>query len=182
METKWCPRCEQDVPISDWYRNAGRRDGLSSYCRACYAALNEDLRKRNRFALIEAMGGACERCGFSDPRALQIDHVGGGGAREPRARHGKKWAEYVLAHRDEFALLCANCNWIKRAENEEYIGIRDYGRVPPDERVVRPSRRWTPEQRAAQSEKSKAMFKDPAFREKFFGADNPRRAGRAPSP
>lgn len=177
-ETKWCPRCEQEVPISEWYRNTGRRDGLSSYCRPCYAALNEDLRRRDRAALIEAMGGQCERCGFADFRALQVDHIDGGGHTETRYRHGKKWTAHVLANRDDFALLCANCNVIKRIENAEHVGERDYGRVPPSERVVRPSRRWTPEQRAAQSEKSKRLFEDAEFRAKFYGAPNPRRSGK----
>ena len=118
-------------PRSEYYRNAGRHDGVSTYCVPCYAALNNDLARRNRADLIAALGGACERCGFDDPRALQVDHIKGG-VRETRPRSGKKWTSHVLAHPDEFQLLCANCNTIKRIEEREHIGTRDYGRVPPE--------------------------------------------------
>lgn len=74
-----------------------------------------------RAEAVAKLGGACKRCGFADPRALQIDHV-----------HGDGWAELrngantflhlkrVLADKaNRYQLLCANCNWIKRAENGE---------------------------------------------------------------
>lgn len=75
----------------------------------------------------EALGGKCLHCGFADARALQIDHVAGGGAKELRAgrRKGSIGTYYkrvlVAAEQGtgEFQLLCANCNWIKRHENDE---------------------------------------------------------------
>ena len=128
---KRCPRCGVVKPRSEYYRNAGRHDGVSTYCVPCYAALNNDLARRNRADLIAALGGACERCGFDDPRALQVDHVKGRDG--PRGNvNTRKWYAHVLAHPDEFQLLCANCNVIKRIEEREHIGTRDYGRVPPE--------------------------------------------------
>jgi hypothetical protein len=178
--TKWCAKCEREVPIGDWYRNAGRRDGLSVYCRPCYLAYGQAMRQRDRAQFLDDLGGRCVRCGFSDPRALQVDHVAGRNGQPRGATNSRKFYEYVLAHREEFQLLCANCNIIKKMELSEF-GEADHGRVPPTDRVERPSRRWTPEQRAAQSAKSKSMFNDPEFRAKFFGAPNPRRKGRAPA-
>lgn len=57
--------------------------------------------------------------GLSDPRVLAIDHRNGGGGVQRRA--GLKQAKlyrYVLSHVDEFQLLCHNCNWIKRLEED----------------------------------------------------------------
>ncbi len=81
-------------------------------------------RYKARQAVLDKFGRVCNKCGFTDERALQIDHVHGGGRAE---RNGKRqtttvmaFLRRVLADRDgEFQLLCANCNWIKRDENNE---------------------------------------------------------------
>jgi len=76
-----------------------------------------------RLELLRLYGGKCTRCGFDDFRALQIDHIDGGGTRECRAigRHNmyKKMVESKSLHKNEYQILCANCNWIKRYENNE---------------------------------------------------------------
>ncbi len=82
----------------------------------------EYLRKL-RLATIEALGGKC-KCGFSDVRALQIDHINGGGSKERKNRTFKgNFHNHVLrsflAGENKYQLLCANCNWIKRFENKE---------------------------------------------------------------
>ena len=83
------------------------------------------LSKKHRDAVIEAMGGMCVVCGFNDPRALQIDHVNGDGYKESRGiSHGEDYNVKVLKSflnkENKYQLLCANCNWIKRAENKEH--------------------------------------------------------------
>ena len=70
------------------------------------------------------MGGKCVRCGFSDPRALQIDHINGGGSKERKERgFNGNFHRHVLKSfinkENKYQLLCANCNWIKRVENNE---------------------------------------------------------------
>jgi len=73
-----------------------------------------------RRKILEKFGSACNRCGFSDSRALQIDHVEGGGAKEIRTTEAVTYYKRVLADTSgKYQLLCANCNWIKRAENRE---------------------------------------------------------------
>lgn len=72
---------------------------------------------------LGALGWACVRCSFSDPRTLQIDHRNGGGSRE-RAKIGQHGIyRRVLRHPEDYQLLCANCNWIKRYENGERAGL-----------------------------------------------------------
>lgn len=84
------------------------------------------LRKLRQLA-IDTLGGKCVRCGFSDSRALQIDHINGGGSKERKevGYSGQFNLNVVRSHlKDEgkYQLLCANCNWIKRYENNEAKG------------------------------------------------------------
>lgn len=81
--------------------------------------------RRTAFALL---GNRCARCGFSDPRAFQVDHIHG--AREghnERQRGGDQLYEAIARGKRpawEFALLCANCNAIKRHERGEWAGYK----------------------------------------------------------
>lgn len=89
----------------------------------------EDNRERaikRKFELINLLGGAkCVKCGFSDIRALQFDHIKGEGYKDRTIRNliGTRLVCYYLNHpkeaKDELQILCANCNWIKRSVNGE---------------------------------------------------------------
>ena len=81
-------------------------------------------RRRNqrlRRAAITRLGDVCVRCGFSDERVLQIDHVNGNGRREQRAIGVQGIYRKIRDGIDlnHYQCLCANCNWIKRAEKGE---------------------------------------------------------------
>jgi hypothetical protein len=80
------------------------------------------LRRKIRQEAIEAYGGKCVRCGFSDARALQIDHIEGNGCAHRKSLGGQVAFMFWLRRNNfppEFQLLCANCNWTKRAEDAE---------------------------------------------------------------
>jgi RNase P subunit RPR2 len=69
---------------------------------------------------IEMLGGKCVRCGFTDWRALQFDHIKGK-VEVPRP-HEHVWQTLRKVLSGDFEglqLLCSNCNWIKRYENGE---------------------------------------------------------------
>lgn len=87
----------------------------------------KDYLKNLRKAVVEALGNKCISCGFDDIRALQIDHVNGGGSKERKTRGYKgsfhsNVLKSFLNKESKYQLLCANCNWIKRFENKEAKG------------------------------------------------------------
>lgn len=133
LTTKWCKKCEAVLPVSEFNFNRSSSDGLTCYCSFHEnERVREEQRKRRR-EFIDAMGGECVRCHFDDIRALQVDHVNGDGAAERTAgvrKDTRKYFDYVLAHRDRYQLLCANCNWIKRVEEKEASGPRNRGPKP----------------------------------------------------
>ena len=83
--------------------------------------------KRLRQEILVLLGNACKRCGFDDARALQIDHIRGGGALEKKKIGTHTMYRKII--RDGgigYQILCANCNWIKRAEIEEEHDTRKH--------------------------------------------------------
>jgi hypothetical protein len=77
-------------------------------------------RRDLKVEIIRRLGGCCARCGFSDYRALQIDHVAGGGTHlRVNGWDVTRYKEMLTAPSGTYQLLCANCNWIKRCENGE---------------------------------------------------------------
>jgi len=86
-----------------------------------------DARKLRRDACYLALGGKCSECGFSDYRALQVDHINSDGHLE---RHLLRRNDYYpnvmesyMKGEGRYQLLCCNCNWIKRVEKGEYRKI-----------------------------------------------------------
>ena len=90
------------------------------------------IRKKKRWELIDLLGGKCSNpdCPIPiekiDKRALQIDHVYGGGTKE-RKQLTTHQLEIILLKRiksgekiQDYQLLCAYCNWMKRYEKKEW--------------------------------------------------------------
>jgi len=119
---KYCPRCERDLPFEKFAKAQKRREGLRAICRDCESVLDKARRKALKETVHDKLGHSCSRCGFDDKRALQIDHVFGGGNQEhAEIKNPAKFYRKVLADEEgQYQMLCANCNWIKRAENQEH--------------------------------------------------------------
>ena len=78
-----------------------------------------------RLLTLGKLGGKCLRCGNNDYRVLQIDHVNGDGNEERREKRGGGMQRTIMREiiagnkNGKYQLLCSNCNWIKRWENNE---------------------------------------------------------------
>jgi len=86
-----------------------------------YIEKNRKFYKDLRDKIFEKLGNECVKCKFSDPRALQIDHINGGGTKELKSfSTTRKYYLNILEDKENrFQILCANCNSIKRFENKE---------------------------------------------------------------
>ncbi len=78
-----------------------------------------------RQEVLVFLGNKCVKCGIADFRVLQIDHINGNGYKE-RKQFGKggqasiKYYRHIIdVQGQNYQLLCANCNWIKRYEQGE---------------------------------------------------------------
>lgn len=75
----------------------------------------------------------CVKCGFSDIRALTIDHIQACGTQN-RTLRGQLLYQYLIRNHypKGFQTLCMNCQWIKRHENREFGGHI----LPPQSLIV----------------------------------------------
>lgn len=46
--TKFCTRCNRELPVSDFYKNKSNSDGRHSYCKSCF---NEYYKQKNAEAV-----------------------------------------------------------------------------------------------------------------------------------
>lgn len=123
---KVCARCLVKKPVSAYSPQPRYVDKLSSFCKVCNGAYNAQY----RLQAIALLGGVCTVCGYSDTRALQIDHVFGDGHLERPAKRTQPGpaSVYIAVIRQKepgrYQLLCANCHVIKTRESGEYISLR----------------------------------------------------------
>jgi len=100
---------------------------LKRFCSERCKVRAEDRRRSHasKKEAYELLGNKCAHCGFDDARALQIDHVDGGGKKEltnignRRVYYKRIIALIKSGSKKKYQLLCANCNWIKRHVDNE---------------------------------------------------------------
>ena len=122
IRTRICPRCERTLDLSCFSRAKKRRDGIRAICKDCEGVLGKVRTNALKEQVYDKLGHVCCRCGFADKRALQIDHVFGGGNQEhAEIKNPHTYLKKVIADTEgQYQILCANCNWIKRMEQKEH--------------------------------------------------------------
>jgi hypothetical protein len=73
-----------------------------------------------RMAFKTLGGYICAICGLDDPRALQIDHIADDGYQKRQVGElgVRLYRQIIRTGGTGFQVLCASCNWIKKAESE----------------------------------------------------------------
>ena len=120
---------------TDKGKSAERKYQQSVKGKATISRLKIDYHQRTRLKAIEILGGKCcnPDClvpgGCADYRCLQFDHINGGGTKEIHSYGSAHVPRFIVSNPEEamkrYQLLCANCNWIKRATHGE---VSHYGK------------------------------------------------------
>ena len=135
INARWRERYAMSTELREHTQNRGRksyqkhREKRLKAGRLWYAQNFPEWNKRRaktyrekyallRRAALAHLGGKCKVCGFSDARALQIDHVVGGNGWK-RNRNYTYYREVITDTSGQFQLLCANHNWIKAHKQGE---------------------------------------------------------------
>lgn len=120
---KRCRGCEQNLPLSRFYKNPNVKDGHLNWCKPCVIArYSEGRRRRQRQVLayiqqIKLQRG-CMDCGYREHvEALDFDHLPG---HEKEHRIATMAAGMSRAKIDaEIAkcdVVCANCHRVRTAD------------------------------------------------------------------
>ena len=83
---------------------------------------SRDYDRKFREAIFDILGRICFKCKFEDMRALQVDHINGGGRKQKKIIKGNRnkfILQDLISNPNKYQILCANCNWIKKEMNSE---------------------------------------------------------------
>jgi hypothetical protein len=102
------------------YGHVTKRNVKTKLCYGCERVRSARNSLDLRTKVLQKFGSKCMQCGFDDFRALQIDHINGGGSSERKTlKKDSLYREVLKDNTNKYQLLCANCNSIKRIENNE---------------------------------------------------------------
>jgi hypothetical protein len=134
---------EHREKIREYNREYQRQNPKKDYLKTYYETHKEQFRNYERkhrderiknkkirilklkSKIFHLLGDKCVKCGFSDIRILQIDHINGNGNKEIKQFRGYREGYYgfvlksIENKEEKYQLLCPNCNWLKRIENNE---------------------------------------------------------------
>lgn len=114
MNTKTCPDCGKELPITEFYNGKGHQYGKMCYCKSCFNIRCTDRWTKLKIKAIEYKGSQCVHCGLSledshlavfefhhtDPSLKEFNWT------KLRLRSWK----CILTELDKCELLCANCH------------------------------------------------------------------------
>ena len=69
----------------EWYKKWSKKYNEKPGVKERKIETQREWRALLKKTLLEILGGVCVKCGFSDVRALQIDHINGGGFKAKKA-------------------------------------------------------------------------------------------------
>lgn len=125
METKHCNKCGKDKPISEFSKNASKKDGLQSMCKECtkeykklhYATHKEDYKNRNKAyrehnrEWVNSIKSKlkCSICGEDRIWCLDFHHVNPD-EKEGEISHLIDSPNKLKIELEKCIVLCANCH------------------------------------------------------------------------
>lgn len=100
-----------------WFKEFYQKN--KTYYKKYSKIRNAKIYKKLRGEVFKDLGAKCNHCGFNDIRALQIDHINDDGYKDrKKGIVGYELLSKILNNIDNYQILCANCNWIKRYKHK----------------------------------------------------------------
>lgn len=122
--SKICKKCNTKIGNEWKTQNPIKTQEYSKRYYERHPKYNIPWGRQNRLdireEMIKAYGGKCAHCGIDNPIVLDIDHIdNNGGEHRKQGMWGWKlyrWLRKNNYPKDNYQLLCRNCNWIKEME------------------------------------------------------------------
>jgi hypothetical protein len=128
-------KCKKQIRESHLRHRESRLKSQKEYRREHYEevttkarAYDRKVNKELKIETLSAYGGVkCAVCGYNkDYRALDLDHINGGGNKErikTGINGGIKFYNILrkqgFPDKDKYRVLCRNCNWLEYLDNRQ---------------------------------------------------------------
>lgn len=145
MNQKQCSQCKEfkELNADNFIPRKIGNIGWHAACKRCRSKASAAYEKKRRrvnpdydsskkartkvkLEVLRHYGGGqlqCAGCPFTDYRALTLDHINGGGNQHRKGKgSGVQFYRWLKknGYPDGIQVLCMNCQWIKRYENQEH--------------------------------------------------------------
>lgn len=115
QETKFCPSCEKDLPLSSGFYIQKRGDDPPWIHRQCKSCEKKNITitrdKKREFILAYAHQKGCVDCGEDDPVLLEFDHVRGDKVTTVcQMAAGSFSLKRIMLEIEKCEVRCANCH------------------------------------------------------------------------
>ena len=110
-ETKFCPRCQENLSIDKFHDRRGKKNG-AVYCKSCTTIQTLERMRTLKSKMIEYKGGKCVRCGYDKYQgALEFHHINPD-MKDFNPSHLRKYSfdERIKEELDKCILVCSNCH------------------------------------------------------------------------
>lgn len=114
-----CPEHGPQKPTLNHYKDPNKNPGRE--CRPCANRRASERIRQARLETLAAYGNKCACCGEEATVFLSIDHIKGDGAAHRRERKNRNiyyWLRERNYPKNNFQILCRNCNWAKGQKKE----------------------------------------------------------------
>lgn len=116
METKICITCKEEKPLSDFYKQKGRKNG-SSKCKICHNNYCTQRWVDKKIEAINYKGSKCNDCSVSYPDSpyviFDFHHLDPSEKDVNWDRLRLRSWDKITQELDKCVLLCSNCHRIR---------------------------------------------------------------------
>ncbi len=122
QETKQCPKCLLEKPITDFYSSKGRK--IFSWCKPCLLSSQKRRWRERKFQAIKLMGGKCSFCGYNKcPNAFDFHHLDPNEKEFDWTKLRLRTWKTIVEELKKCILLCANCHREAHAVQDENLEL-----------------------------------------------------------
>ncbi len=115
---KFCGRCGQIKPMSEFYVKSETSGLRQAFCKVCFNAFCVRRWQERKLRAVGYLGGRCQDCqGVFHPNVYDFHHLRDKDFSWNQLRL-RTW-DRVKAELDKCALLCANCHRLRHTEDAE---------------------------------------------------------------